>query len=1137
MRFFDTWFYYDNLAYGQVGPKAELTRLERWHEDGNVNLYFGHHPIYGSLTSRTDEENHVTTLQYGLTDPTYTFLDQESTTTTGGGPSVTHVTSYTYDKRFGFVTTTSSTDSPTVSSEYDVFGRATKSWTSSATSQLPNLCFQYDLLARPIRVTRFDREVYGAGEACGSTGMIGTSSFIDGLGRTVEMKSETSETGNQSTVTGAVSFNSEGRVQAVKQPFFSTDLVTVYTVPASSLPERTATYDPLGRPETLTLPGSPARIATTVYSAWTTQHYDFDGNRRDMDFNAFGRILSGLSYTKSGASYSLYATTTYDYDNMGRLRHVIDDTNQPQLEYRYDKLGRQSYIYDRDGGAVDVHYWKDGVVKSTSDAEQRTKNFDYDELHRVLQLTRSRLGTTEVVQYRYDEASHGLGAVGHLTSAEDFSTGVRDDFSYDQLGRQYLSRRRLDGYCCYEFSRALDALNRTQSLTYPDGTQVIYQFGVDGHVNAVNGFATNLKRTPEGFLQHIEYSNGLGVDWTYDPVKRWLTGINAKKLVTGSPDVVNMQYGYTTGGHLLSTSDSVATDDQSFGLDDFYRLASANGAYGSLGYSYDVLGNITAKGSRTFEYTDSAHPHRAQHTRVQGNPELDLGYDLTGIITSAVSSVGVGWLYDPDIAGRLWRARNSAGTDVTEYVYGPDGDVTKRTRTINGTPTATLLVGGLYEKSGASFKKYIEVDGRRFAEWRSDGTKYFYVSDHLGSMNVVTDQSAAVVQRIEYAPYGEISTIQSPTFGPTYTYGGARQDDGPGLYDFGARLYHPALARFLSVDPVVSDSLNPYAYAAGNPVERVDLGGYSSGTAVIGLVVGLAVTAATMGNAPAGVAASQMVAAAVAGGAAGGAVSGGLSAMEQGASPWRAALVGAAVGAGTSWAVSGITAAASSSFASAPAGHLASLNLADIGAIVERVSVYATSGMGALSQSIAAAASGVGMSALVQAHGSCMCSSGVPSLTDAFQGLTAAEIIDTGFKQEVATGAVIDEPAMEDNTFNFMMAFTPARGATSIMGRLAASAEAEAVTVGEYTLTKTVAGHLEERLTTGELTRPFLRSPLTIGEIIKEGTPVTEATGALRYTVPGTFRGSTGTWELVVEPNTKTIFHYNFVTPSTAPTP
>ena len=35
-------------------------------------------------------------------------------------------------------------------------------------------------------------------------------------------------------------------------------------------------------------------------------------------------------------------------------------------------------------------------------------------------------------------------------------------------------------------------------------------------------------------------------------------------------------------------------------------------------------------------------------------------------------------------------------------------------------------------------------------------------------------------------------------------------------------------------------------------------------------------------------------------------------------------------------------------------------------------------------------------------------------------------------------------------------------------------------------------------------------------------------TGALRWDVPGAFRGAEGTWELVYDPASNTILHFNF---------
>ena len=103
---------------------------------------------------------------------------------------------------------------------------------------------------------------------------------------------------------------------------------------------------------------------------------------------------------------------------------------------------------------------------------------------------------------------------------------------------------------------------------------------------------------------------------------------------------------------------------------------------------------------------------------------------------------------------------------------------------------------------------------------------------------------------------------------------------------------------------------------------------------------------------------------------------------------------------------------------------------------------------------------------------------------------------------------------------------------------LPSNSPGDPVRVGNYTLTDTVAGHLDERITanteySGQLVRPYLGSPSTIDDIVATGAGVPDPGGlpnALRFDVPGTFRGSPGTWELVIDPATGMIYHFNFTT-------
>jgi hypothetical protein len=96
----------------------------------------------------------------------------------------------------------------------------------------------------------------------------------------------------------------------------------------------------------------------------------------------------------------------------------------------------------------------------------------------------------------------------------------------------------------------------------------------------------------------------------------------------------------------------------------------------------------------------------------------------------------------------------------------------------------------------------------------------------------------------------------------------------------------------------------------------------------------------------------------------------------------------------------------------------------------------------------------------------------------------------------------------------------------------------EAVAKVEYNFTKTAGSHLNEVVQhgkyRGELVRPYMRSPLTVQEIIATGKGVPDATAlnALNFRVPGTFRGSKGIWELVVDTEEKLIYHFLFKTES-----
>jgi hypothetical protein len=93
------------------------------------------------------------------------------------------------------------------------------------------------------------------------------------------------------------------------------------------------------------------------------------------------------------------------------------------------------------------------------------------------------------------------------------------------------------------------------------------------------------------------------------------------------------------------------------------------------------------------------------------------------------------------------------------------------------------------------------------------------------------------------------------------------------------------------------------------------------------------------------------------------------------------------------------------------------------------------------------------------------------------------------------------------------------------------AAEETGVDASDLTMTRTVQQHLADYAKDGTLARPYGNSRLTIQEIMNAAKPVPDpggVPGGLRWDVPGAMNGSSGTWELVVNPTTKTILHFLF---------
>ena len=102
-------------------------------------------------------------------------------------------------------------------------------------------------------------------------------------------------------------------------------------------------------------------------------------------------------------------------------------------------------------------------------------------------------------------------------------------------------------------------------------------------------------------------------------------------------------------------------------------------------------------------------------------------------------------------------------------------------------------------------------DGNRHVLWM--------LTDHLGTVADLVDNTGAVVNHIKYDSYGNVVSQSNPAFSSRYRYTGREFDKDTGLHYYRARYYDAEIGRFVSNDPIGfgGNQLNLFAYAGNSP--------------------------------------------------------------------------------------------------------------------------------------------------------------------------------------------------------------------------------------------------------------------------------------------------------------------------------
>ncbi|MBK8813144.1 MAG: hypothetical protein IPN69_20780 [Acidobacteria bacterium] len=102
----------------------------------------------------------------------------------------------------------------------------------------------------------------------------------------------------------------------------------------------------------------------------------------------------------------------------------------------------------------------------------------------------------------------------------------------------------------------------------------------------------------------------------------------------------------------------------------------------------------------------------------------------------------------------------------------------------------------------------------------SNGVSKYFLADHLGSTNALTDSSGTILEQTAYDSFGN-ATNQLST---RYAFTGREFDNFTGLHYYRARWYDGNLGRFISEDPIgfAGGDVNLYGYVHNNSINKND---------------------------------------------------------------------------------------------------------------------------------------------------------------------------------------------------------------------------------------------------------------------------------------------------------------------------
>ena len=592
--------------------------------------------------------------------------------------------------------------------------------------------------------------------------------------------------------------------------------------------------------------------------------------RRTAVTDALGNVTS-ISYDPAGDVVSVTDPdgnrTTYDYDADGRLVRMTDPLGH-SATYAYNAAGLLATTTDRDGRRRDFFYdaARQIIAENWFDPAGRLvdeRRFGYDAAGRLVSAS-NRAGA---YTFAYDSQGRLVRETEPfglwLTFSYDASgnrTGLQDSFggatvsTYDAGGKLVSRRLSAPGQetigvtLDYLPNGEVDTLTRTAGGSAVGGTK--YNYNGSGNVAGIAHLDAS-GDVLDGFVYAYDAANRLasesdfgvaenpvgpiaGASSPSDQAAAILASLAASQPKPGLP-LANGQV--ATGGVVGAASGSVMT--------------SLPGMKSPTGYSYDADGQVIGAGTKTYRYDANGNRINAGYVIGPDNQVLSDGtwaysYDADGNRVGKTNlATRVSWAYGYDDANHMTSAVEYAADGKTilaqvTYAYDVFGNRLEEDTFTASTNARTVLRHG-YDGQNV----WADLDGSNNLETRylhgdavdeilarvgAGGLVAWYLTDRLGSVRDVVNDSGVIIDHRDYDAYGNIVHETNPAAGDRYAFTGREFDATTALQYNRARYYDPSAGRWTTQDAMGLNArdTNLYRYVGNNAVNSADPTGFQS---------------------------------------------------------------------------------------------------------------------------------------------------------------------------------------------------------------------------------------------------------------------------------------------------------------------